>query len=331
MISPPLASIYEPIQEELLQVEKNLRQVSNVDPPFLAKPLHHVLSDGGKLIRPALTLLAGKFYHYNLKLLLPMATAVELLHTATLVHDDSIDDSHLRRGKPTLNSLWDNSTAVLLGDYLFATSAHIASQAGNIRVMKLFAHTLMRICSGELDETFKGDTSQLADFRMGQLRSHYYSRIGNKTASLFSLAAQSGAILSKAPKQVVQALGDYGYNLGMGFQIVDDIFDFEAEGEELGKPVGSDLLRGILTLPAIVFLESHPEDNSIKEILDHRDNPEKLNLVVGKIRQPDDIAQCYAIAAQFCSQGCSALKDLPQNGIRQALVSLADYVVARRR
>jgi len=324
MISPSLASIYEPIQQELLQVEENLRQVTKVDSPYLAKPLHHVLSNGGKRIRPALTLLAGKFYHYNLKLLLPIATAVELLHTATLVHDDTIDNSPQRRGKPTLNSLWDNSTAILLGDYLFATSAYVASQTRNLRVMRLFAHTLMSICSGELDETSSA-------FDLSQLRTHYYWRIGNKTASLFSLAAQSGAILSKAPKEVVQALRDYSYNLGMGFQIVDDIFDFEAEGEEIGKPVGSDLLRGVLTLPTIVFLESHPEGDSVKGISDLHDNLDKLNLVVGKIRQPSNIAQCYAIAAQFCSQGCSALNALPQNSVHQALVGLADYVITRRR
>jgi geranylgeranyl pyrophosphate synthase len=178
----------------------------------------------------------------------------------------------------------------------------------------------MSICSGELDESF-------STFDSRQTREQYYQRIGKKTASLFSMAAESGAILSKAPEEVVQALKNYGYNLGMGFQIGDDILDFGGGGGS--KPQDSDLLRGVFTLPVILFLERYPEDDSIKEVFDSRDNPKRLELAVEKIYNSPIIAECHSIAAAFCSKACSALGILPQNAARQALFNLADYVIER--
>lgn len=317
-----VASIYRPVQRGMIRLEENLDQIAEASAPLgIVEQLNHILKGGGKRIRPALTLLAGKFYHYNLELLLPTAVAVELLHTATLVHDDTLDHSQRRRGKPTINSLWGNSIAILLGDYLFATSACITSETGNVRVMKLFAQTMMRVCSGEIDES-------LDPFNLTQGRQRYFQRIGNKTACLFSMATESGAVLSEAPEEVVQSLKSYGYDLGMGFQIIDDMLDFIGQEEIVGKPVASDLSRGIFTLPAILFLE-RPESNSVKEVF-NQDRQEGIRLIREMIYKSSLAEECYRIAQDFCSQACLALEPLPHNSVYNSLIDLADYVIKRK-
>jgi len=180
-----LSTIYEPIQEDLNKVEDRLRSVSGVEFLRLSELLDYSLS-GGKGIRPALTLLSGKFYDYNLDYLLPMATAVELFHTATLVHDDAIDKSSVRRGRPTINTMWGEDKAILLGDYLFAKAGALAATTGNLQVIKLSTQTIMTISSGELNQAFNA-------FNLEQTREDYFQRVSSKTASLFSMATESGA------------------------------------------------------------------------------------------------------------------------------------------
>ena len=314
-----IASIYKPIEQEMVQVEEKLNRAIKTAPPEMTEQLNHALKDGGKRIRPALTLLAGKFYHPNLDLLLPMATAVEMAHTATLTHDDTIDNSHLRRGKPTINHLWGNFCAVLLGDYLLAASAHMAAETDSIQVMRLFAQTIMTICRGEIEESLN---------LFNQSREHYFQRISNKTASLFSFAAESGAVLSEAPDEAVQSLKSYGYNLGMGFQIVDDILDFVGQEETVGKPVAADLLQGIFTLPVILLLED-PKSQTIKEILAH-DEEKGAKLVMEMVHNSPVLEECYHIARGFCSQACLALDKLPRNVFHDSLTDLTDYVIRRK-
>ena len=318
------ASIYQPIEAGMLQVEESLRAVYKLDFSPLAEIVEHVLRPKGKRIRPALALLAGKFHNYNLDLLIPMATGVELLHTATLVHDDTIDNSLVRRGTPTVNSLWSKSTAVLAGDYLFARAADLVSTTDNVRVMRLFAQALMSVCNGELFQSF-------STYDWQQTRQDYYARIGSKTAALFSLATESGSVLSGAPEHAVQSLKSYGYNLGMAFQIVDDILDFTGEEQELGKPVGNDLLQGVLTLPAILFLEKYPEGNPIGDIFENRDKQEDWERVIELISNSPVIVDSYRIAAEFCSLARQTLSNLPDSESRRSLIDLSDYVVARNR
>jgi geranylgeranyl pyrophosphate synthase len=286
--------------------------------------LEHTLKDAGKLIRPALTLLAAKPYRYDLEIVLPVATAVELLHTATLVHDDTVDRSLVRRGKPTVSSIWGRDVAVLLGDYLFAASAEMVSIAGSLRVMRLFAQTLMAISSGELRHMFN-------TYDLGQTRQHYYQMIGSKTASLFSSATEAGALVSQAPEQAMAALRGYGYNMGLAFQIVDDILDFVGDEAEMGKPVGSDLIQGTLTLPAIVYLERYPDDDCIQRVFEGGGSPEHLPQAVERVSNPAVIEECYAIALDFCSQASKGLEALPDNACRRSLLDLAEYAIERKR
>ena len=319
-----LSTIYEPIQEDLVKVEDRLRSVCEVDFPWLSKLLEYSLKNGGKRIRPALVLLSGKFYNYDLSYLLPVATAIEILHTATLVHDDAIDNSLVRRGRPTINKVWGEDKAILLGDYLLAKSEELVADTQNLRVIKLFAQTLMAISSGELNQAFSA-------FNLEQTRQQYLQRISGKTAPLLSLATESGAILSQAPEKSVEALKGYGYNLGIAFQIVDDILDFIGTEEEMGKPIGSDLAQGTLTLPAILLLERYPEDNPVRRLFQNEDRQRNIELAMELVRNSSITQECYAVASDYCARACHNLSLLPDNASRRSLIKLADYVVKRRK
>ena len=318
-----LDEIYEPVREDLLRVEDKLKSVSEVEFAHLSELLGYILT-GGKEIRPALTLLCGKFYDYNLDLLLPMAAAVQILHIATLVHDDAIDNSMVRRGRPTINSLWGQERAVLLGDYLFAKSGEFSTTTQNLRVVMLSSQTIETISSGELNQALNA-------FNLEQTRQDYLERISSKTASLFCLATESGAILSQAPEKSVKILREYGYNLGIAFQIVDDILDFIGTEEELGKPIGSDLAHGTLTLPAMLLLERYPEDNPVKRLFQNEDREKNIKSAIELVRNSPIVEQCYDVASSYCSEACRNLNQLPDNASRRALVELAEYIITRRR
>ena len=313
-------SLFAPVEREILLVEEGIKAVADVDHPWLAELLGYIADSGGKRLRPALTLLTGKLKDgCNLDLLIPVATGVELLHTATLVHDDTIDLSPRRRGQPTAASIWGWGIATLAGDYLFSKAAELVSRAANIRADRLFAQTLTALCTGELEESF-------SSFDQNQTRQSYFRRIGNKTASLFSMATESGGIVAEASEEAIQALRSYGHNLGMAFQIVDDILDFTAGEEELGKPVASDLLQGHLTLPAILLKEQRPHDNPIRDIFEHRQTEQNLEIAIEMIRSSGIVPECYRVAQDFTAEACLTLEMFPESPCQRALFELADYV-----
>ena len=319
-----LNKIIDLVNEDLAKVENTLKSVGDVQDIHLSELLGCALSNGGKRIRPALTLLSGKLYNYDLDCLLPMAAAVELLHGATLVQDDAIDKSAVRRGRPTVNDVWGEEKAVLIGDYMFAKAGELCASTGNLRVIKLFSQTLATISIGELDQAFNA-------FNLEQTREHYLDRVAKKTASLFVLATESGAILSQASERSVEVLREYGYNLGIAFQIVDDILDFTGTEEELGKPVGSDLAQGTLTLPAMLLLERYAEDNPIRRFFRNRGDVDNKNRVIDMIRNSTIVQECYDFAANYCTRACQNLNLLPENASCQALMNLADYIVMRKK
>ncbi len=318
-----IASIYEPVQEGLRMVDDKLISFARVDFPWLAEPLAYVLESSGKRVRPGITLLAGKFFQYDLNTLVPMATSIELFHNATLVHDDAVDNAMLRRGKTAVNSLWGDGVAVLLGDYLFSLAADLVSSIGNFRVMSMFAKTLTEISGGQLRETFSA-------YGWRQNRESYYEQIYSKTASLFAAATGTGAVLSDAPEEAVSALTSYGKNLGMAFQVIDDILDFIGDEGELGKPVGSDLLQGTLTLPVILLMEQRPQDNIQQGLAEKPGDQEEVARVIEMVRNSSILEECYRIAGGFSSQACRDLEALPENASRGSLIDLADYVIERR-
>jgi len=316
------ARLYGPVHRALALVEELMASLRQVDYPPLAQMLDIVLSGSGKRLRPALVLLSGTFGDYRLDLLVPLAASVELLHTATLVHDDVIDSADTRRGRPTVNSVFHNSTSVMLGDYMFAHAAELVARTGNIRVIRLFAHTLMVMARGEI-------TQDMSAYDSRQDVQEYLHRIAGKTASLFATACEGGAIVAGEPEEWVLALRDYGYNLGMAFQIVDDILDFTGDEAEMGKPVGSDLMQGTLTLPSLLLLQRYPDDNPVQRFFRER-TQEHLQQAVLMVRDSEVLDESYAIARQFSRRALEALDVLPGTEARQTLEYLAEYILERR-
>jgi len=318
-----VASIYAPIQEELAQVEGALQAIKRVDFAELSEMLDHVLAPGGKMLRPSIALLAGKFSNNHQEMLVPLAASIELLHTATLVHDDVIDRASTRRGRPTANSLFDNSASVMLGDYMFAHAAGLAAHTGNLEAMRMFSRTLLAMASGELEQ-------DMTAYDYSQTTRHYFQRIASKTASLFAAAAEGGAIVSCAPDAWRAALRDYGENVGMAFQVVDDILDFSGDEAEMGKPVGSDLMQGTLTLPSLLVMEGHPRDNPVKRFFRHRHSPRHLAEAVDMVLRSGVLDECYRVAGGFRDRAHAALEGLPAGSARESLAEIADYVLERR-
>lgn len=319
-----LSKIYAPIQEDLFKVEERLKSLSRVDFPHLAELLDYSLQNNGKMIRPALTLLSGKLYNHDLNRLLAMATAVELMHTATLIHDDAIDNSLVRRGRATVNKLWGEDEAVLLGDYVFAEAGAITASTENLRVIENFSLTLKIISSGEINQAFNS-------YNLEQSREQYFQRIAQKTAALFALSTESGAILSGASEEHIKVLIDYGYNLGIGFQIVDDILDYIGTEEELGKPIGSDLSQGTLTLPAMLILEYYTEDNPVKKLFNNKGGKDEIKLAIEMVRNSSVVQECYQIASDYCTKASRNIRLLPNNSCRQSLIELADFITFRKK
>ena len=319
-----LSTIYQPVEADLAKVEASLKSMSQVDFPYLSEMLNYSLQSSGKRIRPALTLLSGQFYNYDLTNLLPMATAAEVLHTATLVHDDAIDNSPTRRGRSTVYKVWGEEKAILLGDYLFAEAGALTATTQNLRVIRLFADTLKTISSGELNQSFNA-------FNLEQSHEQYFHRVSQKTAALFRMSTESGAVLSHAPEASIQILVEYAQNLGIAFQIVDDILDFIGTEEELGKPVGSDLTQGTLTLPAIMLLEQYPENNPVKRFFTSRTDQGDIKQAIELVRNSSIVAECYQVASDYCARACQNLILLPDNASRKSLFVLADFITSRKR
>jgi geranylgeranyl pyrophosphate synthase len=311
------------VSEDLVLVECKMREAPHEDIEPLATALDTILNSGGKRLRPALALLTSRFYHPPDDKVISLAAAVEMLHTATLVHDDLIDSAILRRGNPTLNAIWSPGATVLTGDFLFAWSANLAAQTENVRVINIFAQTLMVICGGELRQLFRHSWRK-------QTREDYDRRIYAKTASLFAAATEAAAVLAGAPELEVQALRHYGHQLGMAFQIVDDVLDFVGSSREMGKPVGFDMRQGIVTLPTLHYLEQHPDDELVAQVFDgHADNG-IVEATVTRIRQAGAVDTAMNDARAHVLQAQAGLRSLPANGYRQAMLDLADFVVKRR-
>lgn len=313
-----------PVQENIIRVEERMRAQTELDShPDLRNALDQLLASGGKRVRPTVVLLAGGMLDADVDKLITLGAAVEMLHTATLVHDDLIDSALLRRGMATLNSKWSPAATVLTGDFLFARAARLASDIDNVLLMKKFAETLAVIVNGELTQLFAAH---------GVVnRQNYYNRIYAKTASLFEMSALSAGMLGTNDLVLQDALRIYGYQLGMAFQMVDDILDFTGEQLVVGKPLGSDLLQGLVTLPAIFYAELHPDDPDVKTLLAGNWQDEaSMQRLVNAIRSSKAIELAMHEATGHIENALDALLSFPISVEREALVDLARYVIDRR-
>ncbi len=312
-----------PVQAQLQLVEDRLNAQADDRHPDLRAALGKILAAGGKRIRPTLGLLVGNMLGAPENKLVLLAAAVELLHTATLVHDDLIDGSMLRRGTPTLNARWSPAATVLTGDFLFARAAKLAAETDVLPLMDLFAETLSVIVNGELTQMFS--SRGVID------RQNYDQRIYAKTASLFEMTARASAMLSPADESGIEAMRKFGYETGIAFQIVDDVLDFTGEQVSVGKPVGSDLLNGLVTLPAIYYAESHAQDEDVKSLSNGGwGNHERMTRLVESIRRTDAVKNAMDEAARHIERSLEALKAFDPGPEREALENLAKFVVDRK-
>ena len=312
-----------PVTEEIKLIEERMRAQADEHHPDLRAALEHLLAAGGKRVRPTLSLLVGNMLGAPLEKLINLGAAVELLHTATLVHDDLIDGSLLRRGTPTLNARWSPPATVLTGDFLFARAAKLAADTDHLPLMKLFSETLATIVNGELTQMFtsRGLIS----------RDNYYKRIYAKTASLFEMTSRAAAMVSPTGDDTIEAMRDFGYQIGMAFQIVDDILDFNGDQNAVGKPLGSDLLNGLVTLPAIYFAEINPDDVDVLSLPQGGwTNNENMTRLVEKIRSSSCTKKAMVEAEQHVDRALARLEAFEPCAERDALENLAKYIVDRK-
>ncbi|MBN1454553.1 MAG: polyprenyl synthetase family protein [Anaerolineales bacterium] len=312
-----------PVQEQVKLVEERIRAQARESHPDLRAALEHLLASGGKRVRPTVVLLVGNMLGGPEEKLVTLGAAVEMLHTATLVHDDLIDGSLLRRGLPTLNARWSPAATVLTGDFMFARAAKLAAEADHLPLMKLFAETLAIIVNGELTQLF---TSR------GLInRENYYQRIYAKTASLFEMSTRAAAMVSPVDEEMVGTMRNFGYETGMAFQIADDILDFSGDQTAVGKPLGSDLLQGLVTLPAIYYAEANPDDPEVKLLAEGGwANQDRMERLVNSIRQSDAIQRSMQEAEAFIKRALEKLSPLHPGIERNALEELAKYIIDRR-
>lgn len=324
------STLFGAIQPELEQVEQVLAQVAAVEHPLLSSILSEVLRAGGKRLRPALTLLVGKLNRYDVDHLVKLAVATELLHTATLLHDDVVDQSPMRRGRPTLYLQAGNRAAVLVGDYMYAKSAYFATATDSLRVMQLFADTVMIMCQGQIDEGTRKNGGY-ADCPPEV----YYETIRSKTAALFVLASDAAAELSGATTSEAAALHRYALRVGQAFQVVDDVLDITGDERLLGKAVGGDLRQRVVTLPVIHARDVVPA-SLLRTVYDHpRDgehdgvDEDAVQSLITAIRESSAVERCYAEARALLDDARRELKRLPGGPAREALHELAGYVLDR--
>jgi geranylgeranyl pyrophosphate synthase len=310
----------------LQQVEGRLTRIAQQAGEPLELLLTRALTTRGKLLRPSLTVAAGQLSRGPSAGLHAMAAAIECLHTASLIHDDIIDDALERRGAPTLHSA-AGGAAILAGDYLFAQAAATASETNNLRIMRLFAESVMTVCTGQMRE-------HAADrvHRAHLSRERYYETIAAKTAALFVLACESGAILGEAPLEATTALRQFGQNLGLAFQIIDDILDLTGDEAVLGKPVGSDLRQGVMTLPLIYLREEIPEPTLLLAFTRSEDGParmEAIEHITARAQSSTAMDRAREEALGLVREARDLLCGLPASPYRDVLEGLAASVVER--
>ena len=285
----------------------------------LDERLAHVMETPGKKMRPAMTLLSSKLWGVTPDdKVISMAVAVELLHIAALIHDDTVDDADVRRGKATAGFLWGNNFAVLLGDYVFATSAKFVCATGSVRLISRFAETIAELARGELHE-------MVSNWNWPVTVDEYLARIYDKTASLFSTSAESGAVLGGADEKSIEALRQYGYYLGMAYQVKDDVLDYESTTDELGKPANQDILSGKLTLPAIYAAELPACGAAIEGFfrLSESERNAALGDLLDKIRQHGGVERAEATASGYIDKALQQLEVAPPSVSRDSLASIA--------
>jgi heptaprenyl diphosphate synthase len=317
------SALAERLRTGLDDVEVALRAAVASDYPFVDETASHLVSAGGKRFRPLLALVAAQYGDPAAAGVVPAAVVVELTHLATLYHDDVMDEARLRRGAPSANARWDNTVAILTGDFLFARAADIAADLGT-EIVRLQARTFERLCTGQIRETV-GPTAGEDPVE------HHLDVLAGKTGSLIALAARMGAMTSGAPAHVADAVAVYGERFGVAFQLSDDLLDIASESEESGKTPGTDLREGIRTLPVLLALRStDPDGGRLRELLSGPlTDDERHAEALGLLRTSPAMAEARAVLVSWAESARAELAALPPGAGTDALSMMCDVVVDR--
>ncbi len=316
-------SLLEGIKPELGRVEEEMYRLLKTDDRLLAESSTHLLKGGGKRLRPALVILSAGLFGPISDAVISVAAAAEIIHMATLVHDDVVDDAGTRRGIPTINARWSADLSILLGDYLFATAFSTLAATGDNRVVRIMADVVFQMCSGEIRQMEE-------EFDARQSEEDYLRRIEQKTAYFIAECCHLGGLLGGASDAEAQALRRYGNGLGMGFQIVDDILDFQANVATLGKPVGSDLRSGVITLPVIHALVRSDDADLIRSIITKRSiGDEEVEQVTRALEAAGSFDYAYRLALKYVRDARESLASLPQVPTLKTLETLTEFVLKR--
>ena len=320
-----METVTQLIADDLARLESTIQKLITTKIGFIKEIVNHIIRSGGKRVRPILIILTARLCGYKGEKHIPYAAIIEFIHTATLLHDDVVDNAQTRRGSSTANTLWGNEPSVLVGDFLFSKSFELMAHNGNEEIMRIMSEATTSLAEGEILERLKTcdiDTTE----------EEYFEIIKNKTASLFSAACEVGAILGRVNQTKRAALRDFGYNLGMAFQLTDDVLDYTSYDAVLGKRVGTDLKEGKVTLPLIHALVSSAEKEKdyINTVINNTKVTARDFVRVGKIiKKYGGVEYTTNATRQFIEKAKLNLKAFKPSAYKESLATLADYILGR--
>lgn len=319
-----LTKTYGYLKKDLNIIEDALTRVIEAKHPVLDKASNQLLRAGGKRIRPVFVLLSGQLGNYDMERIKTVAVSLELIHMATLVHDDVIDEAELRRGSPTVKHLYGNRVAMYTGDYILASALENITAIKEPGIHQLFSKTLVEVCTGEIE--------QIKDkFKWDQNLRQYLRRIKRKTALLIATSCKLGAIATGVPETDANKLYFYGYNVGMSYQIIDDILDFTSTAKVLGKPAGNDLLQGNVTLPVLFAMQDQSFKKRLKKTFSTPDSVSSKDFaeLLDALKQTDAIEASYKVSNQYLDRALQALDTFPDSKAKLTLANIAKYIGKR--
>lgn len=323
-----LSHLFASIAPDLEQVDTTFKERATSGLDILNSASMHALGSPGKRLRTALTLLSGKLHTYRFEKLLFLSVAFEMVHLATLIHDDIVDKSLTRRGNPTVNALWGDQIAILLGDYYFAKTAGLIADIEDPRIDHLFSDTVATVCEGTIIELMTSGQANLT-------QQSYYEKISRKTACLIAACCKGGAIIGGASEQEIKLVYEYGLNLGIAFQIIDDILDYTEDQSTIGKPAGNDLRQGMVTLPLIYALQASSANGHfqrVQNVLNAAEHDEdEIHEIIAWVLAGDNVSRAYKDAYAYADKARTALHHFPGSPERDLMEQIIDFVVLRKR
>ena len=321
-----ISDVFAAYADEMGQIEAYLDQYISSDIKLIPEVAHHLIDSGGKRFRPLLHLICTRLCGFTGESRFPLAASIEFIHTASLLHDDVIDEAVIRRGKTSANHVWGNAASVLVGDFLYSKAFTLFSIIGDLDIFRLMSKMTNIMSEGEVFQLMKCGDTNLTE-------AEYLSIVEKKTAVLISAACESAAVLGCAPKEQIRALGHYGYKIGMAFQITDDTLDYMAQEEDFGKAIGKDLEEGKMTLPLIYTLTrcSQTERDMIKTTIENKSfSPETIRTIFALIQRSGGIDYSLTHAQTFIRESIKDLEVFNDSPAKGHLHAIADYVLSRK-